>query len=187
MFCSNCGQRLADDAKHCPNCGMAVEPENAGAQPYTEAAGPAPAAPETAHAAYTAPAPEAPKAAAPAPSYTQTYSAPAASGLPAKAPEAPADKQALTGFILSLVSLVCCCAPCFGLVLSITGLIFSIKGLKSQARHAMAVIGLIVSILAILMAVFSFISSWMLVTDSGGVEGFMEDFMESIGWGDFGY
>ena len=29
MFCTNCGQRLTDDAKHCPNCGVLIVREEA--------------------------------------------------------------------------------------------------------------------------------------------------------------
>ena len=62
-------------------------------------------------------------------------------------PPTKADGYALTGLILGIVSGVCCCVPFIGPPCAILGIIFSAKGLQSTERKAMAVIGLILSII----------------------------------------
>ena len=146
MFCSNCGQRLTDDAKHCPNCGVLIrrdtedptsgfgaysrDPENA--QPSGEASRPG-AGEQPYSAGYGQP------AGAPRDPYGNAY------GYAAPAPT-KADGYALTGVILAIVSGVCSCVPFIGLPCAVLGIIFSIKGLKSETRHTMAVVGLILSV-----------------------------------------
>ena len=150
MYCSNCGQRLTDDAKHCPNCGVLIvrdgeersddlykaeqpapeqpgytygqasEPQGSGADPYAR----------TDYGYGQAPAQD---------PYAHPYAAPPA---PTKA-----DGHALAGLILSIVSAVCCCLPFIGLPCAILGIIFAAKGLKSQSRHTMAMIALILGII----------------------------------------
>ena len=123
MFCSNCGQRLTDDAKHCPNCGVLIrrdtETEKGPDASYTETR-------ET----------ERPRV----DQYNNSYGYTAAP-VPTKA-----DGYALTGLILAIVSGVCSCLPFIGLPCAVLGIIFSAKGMKSETRHTMAVIGLVLSI-----------------------------------------
>ena len=138
MFCSNCGQRLTDDAKHCPNCGVLIRRD-------TEEPKEAPKSEDSRYeydqAAYNYSygTPETP----------QPQPAPAPAPAPYGAPVTPtkADSSALTGLILAIVSGVCCCLPFVGLPCAVLGIIFSAKGLKSTNRKAMAVIGLILAII----------------------------------------
>ncbi len=145
MYCSNCGQRLADDARHCPNCGVLIrrdtaspaeEPEKTGADPYD----PTPAEQYSYGSAsdpYDTKPGQDPYAQRPAGRESYGY------------PVQPTreDSSALTGLILSIVGGVCSCAPFIGLPCAILGIIFSAKGMKSANRRAMAVIGLILSII----------------------------------------
>ena len=66
------------------------------------------------------------------------------------------DKSSLAGFILGLVSIAAWIIPLFGYPVTICGIIFSAKGLKSINRKGKAIAGLILSI-TFLMA--SFINS----------------------------
>ena len=135
MYCSNCGQRLTDDAKHCPNCGILIVRDHAegGAD-----AGPSGQDSYTGYSygqdQYQA-------------GYgDQAYRDPYArqSAYPQKTKE---DGYALAALILSLVSAVCCCVPVIGLPCAVIGIVFAVKGMKSTERHGMAVAALILSII----------------------------------------
>ena len=149
MYCSNCGQRLTDDAKHCPNCGALIRRD-------TEA-GPDPGRPEEPKGpesySYGAAESERPAQDPYANPYSDPYGRPAAGADPRTAsygspvPPTKADGYALTGLILGIVSGVCCCVPFIGLPCAVLGIIFSAKGMTSTDRKAMAVIGLILSII----------------------------------------
>ena len=149
MYCSNCGQRLTDDAKHCPNCGALIRRD-------TEA-GPDPGRPEEPKGpesySYGAAESERPARDPYANPYSDPYGRPAAGADPrtasygAPVPPTKADGYALTGLILGIVSGVCCCVPFIGLPCAVLGIIFSAKGMTSTDRKAMAVIGLILSII----------------------------------------
>ena len=56
------------------------------------------------------------------------------------------DKSSLAGFILGLVSIAAWIIPLFGYPVTICGIIFSAKGLKSINRKGKAIAGLILSI-----------------------------------------
>ena len=136
MFCTNCGQRLTDDAKHCPNCGVLIVRE--------EAAGSSNAQSQEKKAysdsGYSYDEFKREEKAGEAPAQKPyTYTAP-----PASTKE---DGYALTGLILAIVSAVCCCAPFIGLPCAIIGIIFAAKGMKSVTRHSMAVVALILGII----------------------------------------
>ncbi len=79
----------------------------------------------------------------------------------------PADGHALVGLILGICSMVCCC---IGLPAGIVGIVFSVKGLKSQTRKGMAIPGLILSILSVI----NFFSFW--VGFAQGIQGGVEIF-----------
>lgn len=66
------------------------------------------------------------------------------------------DKSSLVGFILGLVSIAAWIIPLFGYPVTICGIIFSAKGLKSINRKGKAIAGLILSITFL---VASFINS----------------------------
>ena len=156
MFCSNCGQRLTDDAKHCPNCGVLIrrdteaqpdpgrpeEPKAPEAYSYGAAGGNTPPAQDP----YANPYSDPYNRPAQDP-YSQPAADPYASPYGAPVQPTKADAYALTGLILGIVSGVCCCIPFIGLPCAILGIIFSAKGMKSTNRKAMAVIGLILSII----------------------------------------
>lgn len=166
MFCSNCGQRLTDDAKHCPNCGVLIRRDTAEPDPGRPEE---PKAPE-AYSYGAAAGNEQPRQDPYANPYADPYGHPAAGAgagagayAYAAAPQpTKADGYALTGLILGIVSGVCCCLPFIGLPCAVLGIIFSAKGLKSESRKAMAVIGLILSIIFVccnLVTAYSFIKA----------------------------
>lgn len=183
MFCSNCGQRLTDDAKHCPNCGVLIRRD-------TEEQ-PDPGRPEE---------PKAPE--------SYSYGAAAGSGQPAQDPYAnpysdpygrkpaqdpygyaapqptvtKADSSALTGLILGIVSGICCCLPFVGLPCAVLGIIFSAKGLQSVNRKAMAVIGLILSII---FTVCNLTTGYSMIVGLANPEAW-QDILESAGF-DYGF
>lgn len=150
MFCSNCGQRLTDDAKHCPNCGVLIRRDT---DAQTDPGRPEePKGPE-AYSYGAAAENERPAQDPYANPYSDPYGRPASGPDPrataygTPVPPTKADGYALTGLILGIVSGVCCCVPFIGLPCAILGIIFSAKGLQSTERKAMAVIGLILSII----------------------------------------
>ena len=167
MFCSNCGQRLADDAKHCPNCGVLIRrdtenPEESARKEdnrydYDQAA-----------YSYSYGAPETPRPAA-----APTYAAPPQ---PTKA-----DGYALTGLILAIVSGVCCCIPFIGLPCAVLGIIFASKGLESENRRTMALIGLI---LAIIFTICNGVTLYAFIVNLGRVDTWAEIFENA---GDYGF
>ena len=125
MYCTNCGQRLADDAKHCPNCGAPIvrdeargentytNEQQAQEQPgYSYGAGQQ-ARPEDGRTDYSYG--QAPHERDP---YAYSYAAP-----PAPTKE---DSNALTGLILAIISAVCCCVPFIGLPCSIIAIVFAV-------------------------------------------------------------
>ena len=75
---------------------------------------------------------------------------------PVGKPNEKADKNAVVGFILGLISIVAWLIPLFGYPVSICGIIFSAKGLKSSINKGKAITGLVLSIIFL---VFSFINS----------------------------
>ena len=62
-----------------------------------------------------------------------------------------ADKFALTGMILGLVSIIAWIIPLFGYPIAICGIVFSAKGLKSTTGKGKAIAGLILSIIFLLL------------------------------------
>ena len=57
------------------------------------------------------------------------------------------DRNAATGFILGLISIVAWLIPLFGYPVTICGIIFSSKGLKSSINKEKAITGLVLSII----------------------------------------
>lgn len=66
------------------------------------------------------------------------------------------DKLAIVGFILGLVSIIAWFIPLFGYPVSICGIVFSTKGLKSKINKGKATAGLVLSIVFL---VFTFLNS----------------------------
>lgn len=64
------------------------------------------------------------------------------------------DKCAVTGFVLGLVSILAWFIPLFGYPVTICGIVFSAKGLKSS-KKAMAIIGLVLSILFVIVTLIN--------------------------------
>lgn len=60
------------------------------------------------------------------------------------------EKQATTGFVLGLVSIIAWIIPLFGYPITICGIVFSTKGLKSS-KKTMAIIGLVLAIIFLLL------------------------------------
>ena len=65
--------------------------------------------------------------------------------------ENKADKNATVGFVLGLVSTIAWFIPLFGFPVTICGIVFSAKGLKSKKNHTQAVVGLVFSIIFVIV------------------------------------
>lgn len=65
----------------------------------------------------------------------------------AKTEYSSADKHATSGFVLGLVSIIAWLLPLFGYPVTICGIVYSVKGLKSNSKKVMAIIGLVLSII----------------------------------------
>ena len=72
------------------------------------------------------------------------------------------DKNAVVGFILGLVSIAAWLIPLFGYPVSICGIVFSAKGLKSQANKGKAITGLVLSIVFLVFTFFNSIAGALL-------------------------
>ena len=66
-------------------------------------------------------------------------------------PEQKADKFAVTGMVLGLVSIVAWLLPLIGYPVSICGIVFSAKGLKSETGKSKATAGLVLSIIFLIL------------------------------------
>lgn len=77
---------------------------------------------------------------------TQTVTAPA----PVSARE---DNFAIAGFIIGIVSLCAWFLPCVGLPVTITGLVLSIMGLKSEKNKTFAIVGTVLCGLGLLASI----------------------------------
>ena len=66
-----------------------------------------------------------------------------------------ADKQATTGMVLGLVSIIAWLIPLVGYPISICGIVFSAKGLKSKNGKGKATAGLVLSIIFLCFTVFN--------------------------------
>jgi len=75
-----------------------------------------------------------------------------------------ADGQATAGFVLGLVSIIAWFIPLFGYPVTICGIVFSAKGLKSSKNKGLATAGLILSIIFLVVTV---INSFL-----GAIQGF---------------
>ena len=185
MFCSNCGQRLTDDAKHCPNCGMLIRRDT-----ETQADPGRPEDPkgpeEYSYGGYTYSKPDSGQPAGGADPYGyaagQTNAGRpgnGAYGYPAQPTKE--DGYALTGLILAIVSGVCSCLPFIGAPCAVLGIIFSAKGLKSVTRRTMAVIGLI---LAIIFTVCNLVTGYSLYVGLANADSWA-DMLESYSFDSF--
>ncbi len=154
MFCTNCGQRLTDDAKHCPNCGALIVRDGTNSEDPNEAAKPYQEQP-----AYRDP---------------YNYAAPQA-----KAPKKE-DGYALTALILAIISGVCCCLPIIGLPCAVIGIIFAIKGMRSETRHAMAMIALILGIVFAVCNAVGFISIILMAENADSWSAIFDEIYEHM-------
>ncbi len=68
------------------------------------------------------------------------------------------DKNANTGFILGLVSIIAWFIPLFGYPVTICGIVFSSKGLSSKNNHGKAIAGLILSIIFLIVTLINSIA-----------------------------
>lgn len=76
------------------------------------------------------------------------------------------DNQAVTGFILGLVSILAWFIPLFGFPITILGIIFSSLGLKSSKKN-LAIAGLVLSIVFLLVTMAnSFLGAIMMMENS---------------------
>lgn len=164
MKCNVCNAELAEGQAFCTYCGAKVEPQ----QPEPEIG----ATTVLNENPYEAPAAQEAYAEQPAYQYEEQpayqyaeqpaevaydYAQPAEYEQPAgyeytdaadeEAAQKKANKCALAGMILGIAGFLCCC---LGLPLGIAGIITSAKGMKSTTRKWMGILGLILSILALI-------------------------------------
>ena len=69
--------------------------------------------------------------------------------------QSSADKDANTGFILGMISIIAWFIPLFGYPVTICGIIFSSKGLKATEGKAKAIVGLVFSILFLIVTLIN--------------------------------
>lgn len=74
---------------------------------------------------------------------------------PSIKPNSKADKNALVGFILGLVSIIAWLLPFIGYPVCICGIIFSAKGLKSTNSKGKAIAGLVLSIVFLMFTLMN--------------------------------
>lgn len=79
---------------------------------------------------------------------------------------ASSDKHAVTGFILGLVSIAAWFIPLFGYPVTICGIVFSSKGLKSKTNKTKATVGLILSIVFLVVTVINSIIGMAMAYDN---------------------
>lgn len=65
----------------------------------------------------------------------------------------PNRTAAIAGMVIGIVSVVLCCVPYLSIALGITGLILSVKGMKSTTARGMAIAGLVCSIVGLALGV----------------------------------
>lgn len=78
---------------------------------------------------------------------------------------ASSDKQGLVGFILGLISIVAWFIPLFGYPVTICGIVFSAKGLKSVTNKTKATVGLILSIVFLVVTLINSILGMAMTLD----------------------
>lgn len=168
-YCSHCGSQNEDSTRYCVNCGAGFPvSEPAQEQVYSPEPEPAPA-PEPVSNPY----------------YQQTYNTdyyrPTMNDMETKT----VSGLAVAGFVISLVSILCCGAT------SVIGLIFSIAGLISASRKSksglgLAIAGLIISGIMTLFIILSIAISWTAIeaayeaTDDGDLEEFVTALQEEL-------
>ncbi len=67
------------------------------------------------------------------------------------------DKSAKNSLIFGIVSLLTCSIPVLGFIMSVIGICYSTKGLKSEKYKGMAIGGIILSILFLIISLIMFI------------------------------
>lgn len=72
------------------------------------------------------------------------------------------DKCATTGFVLGLVSIIAWFIPLFGYPVTICGIVFSSKGLKSKKNKSKAITGLVLSIIFLVITLLNSIAGVIL-------------------------
>lgn len=73
--------------------------------------------------------------------------------------DAGPDKKgpAIVGFVMGLLSVLCCFVPCFNVVLGLVGFILSIIGKKKTYMVALPIWGIVLSVLGVVLSIVSFI------------------------------
>lgn len=76
------------------------------------------------------------------------------------------DKNAVVGFILGLIAIVAWLIPLFGYPVSICGIVFSAKGLKSPTNKGKAIAGLVLSIIFLILTLCNSIAGVLMWVDT---------------------
>ena len=222
MYCYRCGQRLADSARHCPNCGAAIFYNENGPLNGEDGADCDACADEGFGSAYSTHDPnkvstgtgygsdshyvydpqtgsyraggsenyggESGYSYGTSSSGYQTpgssYSYGSAGNTPSGGYRPANTKQdgfALAALICAIASLICCCVPQIGLIVSIGAVVFGILGLKAPQRKSMAMVGLVLGGIMLLINGVLFFLSLYLVSHPELLEEWMQQMQEIIG------
>lgn len=132
-FCKNCGAQVPDDVKFCTNCGNTLEPQ----MPAMNSSEPTPADNQTQPNVVQQPTYQ-------QPNYSQSPFAQQPAVDPNMAQKT--NGLAIAGFVISIVSMVCCCCGPLGIL----ALIFSIVGFtqiknNNQKGKGLAIAGIVIS------------------------------------------
>lgn len=153
-FCTSCGFELADDARFCPNCGIAIETESVKVESVpTPASTPVVASTPVEPTPVVNPTPVQPTPVQPTPvvNPTPVQPVPVANFTNTQQPSGPKVFSVLS-FIFGLVSVLCCCLYWFSGIMSVAAVTFGILALaKKQAAKGMAITGLILGGLGIII------------------------------------
>lgn len=76
------------------------------------------------------------------------------------------DKNAAVGLILGLISIVAWLLPLFGYPVTICGIVFSSKGLKSNTNKGKAIAGLVLSIVFLIVTLLNSLLGVLMMLDS---------------------
>lgn len=170
-YCSHCGSQNEDSTRYCVNCGAGFpvsEPVQEPVYSSVPEAAPEPASEPVSNPYYQQ-------------TYNTDYYKPTMSDMETKT----VSGLAVAGFVISLVSILCCGAT------SVIGLIFSIAGLISASRKnksglGLAIAGLIISGIMTLFMILSIAISWTAIetayeeSSDGDLEEFVAVLQEEL-------
>lgn len=154
--CPECSAELEDSVKFCTVCGATQPQQQTTTEPDPQ---PQTSTENVTVASYTNPNSNAEQTTPPDPYIINQQEEPQKNGN---------DGFAIAGFVISLISVLCCCN-----ILGILSLIFSMFGMKSVKYKTLSVVALVLSILALVLMVLSAVYSIVYMSQMGDIFGQM--------------